>query len=171
MLTWKKIIGVLAISFLSIWIAREITFWFFVGEMKKTYEKFNTQFEKDQQIIHNNIVNAEDKQKSIKEKQEKFEKKFDEDVQNHLNKAFSFQEDTAKKMEELEEKLKRDFVELPKQWKIRDEELINERLKQFDEDSRQDEAKRHKEFIEEDNWRIAHTHVFDNAPIAFREHK
>lgn len=82
----KKVLIIAVAIFVGMWGLREIVFWGFVRSFNTDYAKFITQFEQDQQRIHNIIDDGYQKQMKMWSETEKRDKEFDEKFNKQFQK-------------------------------------------------------------------------------------
>jgi hypothetical protein len=89
-LNFKKLIFIIIIAFIGLEIMREIIFWGFVHTFKSAYSTFVTQFDKDQQSIHNVIENAFKEQEKWAKDFDKYSEEFHKEVEEGFRKHAEF---------------------------------------------------------------------------------
>ena len=117
-LTWKKMVAIALVIVTANWMIHEIFMWSYFNKFEKTMNRFNAQFEQDQQRIHNKIVESENDfnkwSQTFEQKQNEFSAVVDRGMKENIN----FIQNSQQKMAEQQKAFDQKFAEMPdKMWK------------------------------------------------------
>jgi len=103
-LNWKKVIVIILGCFFAGWILREIFFFEFVRAFKNTYSQFVTQFDQDQNRIHNIIEDNFKKQQAMQKEMDERTKNFHDYVDKSMNQTLNYLNNGKQFSEQVQQK-------------------------------------------------------------------
>jgi hypothetical protein len=154
-ISFKKLAVLTLLVILVFAVLREIIFWSFVSDFRKSTNSFNNQFDQEQKSIQQQIGSFKDRAKEFTDVMNTKENRFHSKVNKALDDATIFQAETAATMAKEEEKLDRDFREFPERAAKKEEQFAKEQSVILKKQLKEHEAQREKDYAEEHKRELA----------------